>query len=123
MDYVNITGVELIEKLNYGNQDAFDQISGRHWKALYAASFYIVKDQDAAMDLCQDIFVWLWQSRGILNMHNIGAYLRTAVKYNAANFIRHGKVKEGFFAKIELHLKPGYTFATDNTLRMRCIKK
>jgi len=115
MDYGNITDLELIERLNHGDQDAFDEIYGRHWKDLYAAAFFIVKDQDAAMDLCQDIFVWLWQSRGTLNMHNIHAYLKTAVKYKAANFIRHGKVRENFFATIELagNLVPSDTDALE----------
>ena len=106
MDYAHLSDVELVDRLNYGDQHAFDEIYSRYWKDLYSGAFYVMKDQEAAMDLCQDIFVWLWQSRGNLKMLNIRAYLKTAVKYKASNFIRHGKVKDDFFAKIESLAKP-----------------
>ncbi len=100
MDYMNFSDMELVDRLNHDDQSAFDEIYNRHWKDLYTGAFYITKDHDAAMDLCQDILVWIWQSRGNLQIQNIRAYLKTAVKYKAANFIRHGKVKENFFIKI-----------------------
>ena len=98
---MNFSDMELVDRLNHDDQHAFDEIYNRYWKELYTGAFHITKDQDAAMDLCQDIFVWIWQSRGKLRMQNIRAYLKTAVRYKAANFIRHGKVKENFFTKIE----------------------
>lgn len=100
MDYMNSSDMDLTDRLNHGDQCAFDEIYRRYWKDLYTGAFYVTKDQDAAMDLCQDIFVWIWQSRGNLRMQNIRVYLKAAVRYKAANFIRHGKVKESFFTKI-----------------------
>lgn len=101
MDYINFSDIELVERLNHDDRAAFNEIYIRYWKDLYLSAFHILKDEDACMDLCQDVFIWIWQHRGNLKINNIGAYLKTAVKYKISNFIRHGKVKENFFSKIE----------------------
>ncbi|HEY0176287.1 MAG TPA: RNA polymerase sigma-70 factor [Pedobacter sp.] len=98
---MNFSDMDLVDRLNHDDRYAFDELYNRYWRDLYTAAFYIIKDQDAAMDLCQDIFIWIWQRRGNLRIQNMRAYLKTAMKYKAANFIRHGKVKESFFTKIE----------------------
>ena len=101
MDYINFSNSDLIERLNHDDRGAFNEIYKRYWKGLYLFAFNILKDEDACMDVCQDVFIWVWQHRGNLKINNIGSYLKTAVKYKISNCIRHGKVKESFLTKIE----------------------
>jgi RNA polymerase sigma-70 factor (ECF subfamily) len=47
------------------------------------------------MDIVQDVFVWIWQQRQQIKVHtSVQAYLKTAVKYKLANYIRSGKVRQ-----------------------------
>lgn len=69
----------------------------RHWQGMYKFAFFILRDKDACQDIIQDVFVWLWEHREGLKMHSPNSYLKTAVKYKIANYIRTGKIRESFF--------------------------
>lgn len=50
------------------------------------------------MDICQALFVWLWENRLVLHITTtLKGYLYTAVKYKVANLIRNGKIRESLF--------------------------
>ena len=51
-----------------------------------------VYDHDAAMDICQNVFVILWEKREDLDMQsNIRSYLYTSVRNRCLNYIRDQK--------------------------------
>ncbi|PUZ25752.1 RNA polymerase sigma-70 factor [Chitinophaga parva] len=83
--------------LKHGDAQAFDLLYARHWSSMYQAAFYLLRDADAAMDIVQDIFTWLWEKRRQLDIQAVPAYLRSAVKFKVANFIRSGKIREDFY--------------------------
>lgn len=91
------TDTELVSLIAKGDQDAFNMLYGRHWEGLYKYAFLILKDKDACKDMVQDVFVWVWEHRKGLNMQAPKSYLKTAVKYKVANYIRTGNIRESFF--------------------------
>lgn len=92
--------VELIR--DYDDREAFDELYNRHWKYLFTASFNILRDRDESMDICQVVFLWLWEHRHTVNIKtSIRGYLYSSVKYKIANFIRSGKVRESFFDELK----------------------
>jgi RNA polymerase sigma-70 factor (family 1) len=93
----NYTDQELISSIVEGNKDAFNMLYNRHWQGMYKYAFFILRDKDACQDIVQDVFVWLWEHRAGLKMHSPVSYLRAAVKYKIANYIRTGKIRESFF--------------------------
>ena len=72
----------------------------RHWADLYRFSFFILRDQDACKDIIQDVFVWVWEHRQELEIQTPKSYLKTAVKYKIANYIRSGKIRDSFFEEV-----------------------
>lgn len=92
--------IELIRETD--DREAFDELYNRHWKYLFTVSFNMLRDRDESMDICQVVFLWLWEHRQTLNIKtSIRGYLYTSVKYKIANFIRKGKVRESFFDELK----------------------
>lgn len=100
-DFSNYTDSELLHRLNTGSRGAFDEIYRRHWHAMYRTAAAVLKDESACMDVLQDVFVWLWEHRGALNVGVLKAYLVMAVRYKVANYIRHSRVHAAFFEQVE----------------------
>jgi RNA polymerase sigma-70 factor (family 1) len=96
----NTTDPELITLISEGNKDAFSIFYTRNWMELYKMAFAILKDRDACVDLIQDIFVWIWENRQELVIASPKSYLRAAVKYKIANYIRSGNIRRSFFAEV-----------------------
>lgn len=91
------TDKELISAISDGDQAAFNALYSRHWEGLYKFAFLILRDKDACKDIIQDVFIWVWEHRQGLEMHSPKSYLRTAVKYKIANYIRTGNIRNSFF--------------------------
>ncbi len=98
--YSPYTDTELLALLSVGNKDAFNVLYLRHWEDLYKSAFFILRDQEASKDIVQDIFVWVWQHRQDLEINSVKSYLKAAVKFKVANYIRSGNIRESFFDKI-----------------------
>ncbi|MCP4985645.1 MAG: RNA polymerase sigma factor [Colwellia sp.] len=50
-----------IEQAKQGSQSAFYQLYQQHHKAIYALCWRMLADKDSAEDVCQEVFVVLWQ--------------------------------------------------------------
>ena len=92
---------ELVDLLNGGSREAFDEIYRRNWSAMYLAAFNVLQDEDACMDVIQDVFVWIWNKRGSLEIRSLKSYLISAVKYKVTNVIRRLKLRQSFLDQIE----------------------
>ena len=99
---------ELIRLLNNDNREAFEELYHRHWFHLYQSAFYILQETAASKDVVQDIFIWLWENRHKLDISNVKGYLKAAVRFKVANYIRSGNIRESFFNEIS-KLNPGET--------------
>jgi len=91
---------ELVQLLASNDRDAFVQLYERHWFELYQSGFYILKDTDAVKDIVQDVFVWLWENRATLSITYVKTYLKTAVRFKIANYIRSGNIRDSFFTEL-----------------------
>lgn len=98
--YSEHTDQDLVQLLVNDDQNAFDQLYERHWFQLYQSAFYLLKDKDASKDIVQDVFLWIWQKRSTLNITNVKAYLKAAVRFKVANYIRSGNIRESFYDEV-----------------------
>jgi RNA polymerase sigma-70 factor (family 1) len=88
---------ELVRLIANNDEEAFGLLYKRHWFDLYQSAFYLLKDNDASKDIVQDVFLWFWENRSTLYISNVKAYLKTAVRFKAANIIRSGNIRQSFF--------------------------
>lgn len=98
--YSSYTDSELLVLLSQDDKDAFDRLYSKHWPDLYKSAYFILKDPDACKDIVQDIFVWLWEHRKGLEVHALKSYLKAAVRFKVANYIRAGNIRESFFDEL-----------------------
>lgn len=113
-NYTSYTDLQLLSLLSKSDKDAFNTLYVRHWADLYKNAFYILRNNDACKDIVQDIFVWLWQHREGLEINSIKSYLKAAVKFKVANYIRSGKIRDSFFDEIKkLNLPSTYSNPED----------
>ncbi len=53
--------VELVTRAQQGDQQAFHQLYLIHYRRIYALCWRMLADKDSAEDVCQEVFVQLWQ--------------------------------------------------------------
>ncbi len=77
-----LTDCELLEAMKANSNSAFDSLYERYWLMVYQAAFKRLRDESAAEDITQDIFLQLWLRRSELQIEYLKAYLLTSVRNN-----------------------------------------
>ena len=87
---------QIALRLSKRDEAAFEQVFKTHYKNLHAYAFTILKDEDEAEEMVQQVFFKLWERSEHLSFSGpIAAYLYRAVHNGSLNFIKHQKVKAG----------------------------
>ena len=82
--------------LSKRDEAAFEQVFKTHYKNLHAYAFTMLKDDDEAEEMVQQVFFKLWERSENLSFSGpIAAYLYRAVHNESLNFLKHQKVKAG----------------------------
>ena len=72
----------------------FEVIFKDHFKPLFAYARVLVKDEIAAEEVVQTVFLKLWERRASLGITtSLKAYLYKAVYHDSLNYLKHEKVK------------------------------
>ena len=87
----------LVQQLSQGDKKAFEVIYRKYWRPLLDTAWKRLKNRQNAEDLVQGVFISLWQKREQLQINNLEAYLRTAVRYKVLNHILRTKRTYEFF--------------------------
>lgn len=67
----------------------------RYWEEVLDAAYKRVRDEEIAQDICQEIFISLWESRERIQVNGpLAAYFAGAVKYRVINYFRSSQIKE-----------------------------
>lgn len=96
MNYLesNNSDLEILARLKNGEELAFKIIYDEHWKFLYQKCYNVIQNEADCLDICQNVFMWLWENRQTINLKtNLRAYLFGAVKFKIANLIKRGRAK------------------------------
>lgn len=83
------TAIEGIkEKIATGDQDAFRQLFNFYCKKLIQFSTSIVKSNEAAREIVDEVFIRIWRNRAqITAIGHLRVYLYTAVKNTSLNYL------------------------------------
>lgn len=74
----------IIENLNKGDIKAFDELYFTYHKIVFANIFKLVKKQEEAEELLQDVFIALWQNKSSINSAQCLAGWLSVVSHNKA---------------------------------------
>jgi RNA polymerase sigma-70 factor (ECF subfamily) len=85
---INITQ-ELLERLKKGDMLAFDQVYELYSHKLFSFVFRILKNEEEANDIVQEVFVKIWESREKLSDFKLlNSYVFTIAYNNSIDLIR-----------------------------------
>ena len=90
-----IAETELLSLLQRGEHKAMEDIYRYYWEEVLDAAYKRVREEEIAQDICQEIFISLWENRETIELKgSLSAYFMGAVKYRVINYLRSSQVKE-----------------------------
>lgn len=76
------------------DESAFEQVFKKYFKNLHAYAFTILKDEDDAEEMVQQVFFKLWERTETISISgSVAAYLYRAVHNESLNHLKHLKVR------------------------------
>jgi RNA polymerase sigma-70 factor (ECF subfamily) len=93
---------QLLNDFKTGRKKAFNLIFNRYWEELFIFAFNILKDEDIAKDVVQEVFISVWNRRNESNITNLKAYLYQSVKFQTAKVFRDNSLYERYSEVFEI---------------------
>lgn len=86
------TDKELIQLIAQGDKGAFKTFFNSYYKSMLVTAIRLLKDENIAKDVTQDVFLQIWKNRSSLNIKtSIIAYLKKATINRSLNQIKSRK--------------------------------
>jgi RNA polymerase sigma-70 factor (ECF subfamily) len=121
--YRSFSDAELAERLDRKDNAALEQVYLRYWAGLFNFSSRLLRDEAAAEDLVHDLFVYLLNNMGKLNIKTpLDAYLYKAIKNRVIDLYRVDTNKKKYVESLKHFIEQGQ-FATDEAVLEREMKK
>lgn len=99
--YVSLPDEQLIILHKEGDQLAFAQIYNRYRRQLLIQVNQMVRDQDYAQDIVQEIFTWFFNRSANLDIQTtLSGYLHSAARNRVLDELRKQKTKADYLASI-----------------------
>jgi RNA polymerase sigma-70 factor (ECF subfamily) len=101
IDNLPISDSELFSAFKKGNQSAFKSLYERYWQLLYVSACKVIKDEDEAKDIVQEVFISMLGKASQLEIQgSVANYLYTAVRYKVFDAISRQKVRTDYAESI-----------------------
>lgn len=104
--YMELEKETIASLLLQKDEAVFEQVFKKYFKNLHAYAFTMLKDQEMAEEMVQQVFFKLWDRAENLTFHgSIQAYLYKAVYHECLNYIKHQKVRTDHQLRVAYSLK------------------
>lgn len=115
--YNTLSDTELIELLKLDNQQAFSELYNRHKSVLHLHAYKKLGDLEAAKDLVQELFIYLWNKRNSLaDIQNPSGYLHIMLRNRVLDVIAHNKVESKYINSLQSFISEA-NYTTDRQIR------
>jgi RNA polymerase sigma-70 factor (ECF subfamily) len=92
-----ISDTEIIRRIRQGDTGQFESLFRSSYISMVRYAKRLVKDQDTAEEIVQDLFFRLWQDKEKIKIESsLNGYLFRAVHNRCLHWIEHNKVVERF---------------------------
>lgn len=113
---LDISDHELLSLIKDGDRVAFKSIYEKYWQLLYIAACKIIKDEDEAKDVVQEVFISLLSKGTSVDIKgSVSNYLYTAVRYKVLDAISRQKVRTDYLDSLNDYASTG-NYTTDRAL-------
>lgn len=90
-----ISDIEIIRRIRQGDTGQFESLFRSSYVSMVRYAKSIIKDQDTAEEIVQDLFFRLWQDKEKIKIESsLNGYLFRAVHNRCLHWIEHNKVVE-----------------------------
>lgn len=90
---------ELLSRIAQGDAEAFRLLYDRYWKDLFTLAARMLRGEEEAADVIQDVFLSLWQRRAELDIQgSLAAYLHSSVRYKVRDYIAKNITRRDYLA-------------------------
>lgn len=89
--YTDLKDSELVALLKDGEEGVYKEIYNRYWDKLYYIAHRMLKTQEAAEEVVQDVFVLLWKKRLALDIQSLPVYLAAMLRYEVYRYVARDK--------------------------------
>ena len=87
----------IISEINKRNKYVFKKLFNKHYKGLVIYANGYLFDMDSSKDIVQDVFIYIWEHSGKLNIKtSLKAYLYSMVRNRCLNYLKSIKVTDNF---------------------------
>ncbi|CAL1519163.1 sigma-70 family RNA polymerase sigma factor [Chitinophaga sp. MM2321] len=104
---------------NEGSSDAFAEIYNRYWQKMYGHARRMVKDDEQAADVLQDVFTKLLEKKGKFELKStIASFLYTSLRNHILNIIAKERIRDDHFQLLVRIYEDGH-WQTDEAILAR----
>jgi RNA polymerase sigma-70 factor, ECF subfamily len=94
---------KVIELINQSDKNAFNELFGHYFKRLCRFAYVILKCEQSAEEVVQEVFIKLWENRKKLTIAiNIDSYLFVAVKNTSMNLLKLNQTRMNYESNPDL---------------------
>lgn len=106
--YCLLTDDEIFVLIKEGDHVAYTQLFDRFYGLLYIHALKIIRDEDEAKDLVQELFEMIWKKRESLCFTgSISSYLYACIRNLVLNHIAHQKVRARYVDSLKGFMEQG----------------
>lgn len=117
LELYNMSDEELLKEYQAGNRHAFELIYNRYKGVLYFHAYKMLRDEDEAKDVVQELFIKLYSKAGIIYVRTtLSAYLYASIRNRILDIIAHKRIKTDYLASLEDFVHQG-AYTTDLLMR------
>lgn len=84
----------MITQLKKGNRMAFKVIYDQYWDDLFQAAYNVLKDENIAKDVIQEVFTDFWNRIHHIEISNLSGYLYKAVRFQSLKQLRRAGLQD-----------------------------
>jgi len=107
---------QLLIRLRGGEHSAYDKIYLSCFEPINAFLRLLLHNRDEAEELCQEVFIKLWENHGTINPNsNFKSYMYVMARSVAFNHLKHKKVVEKYY-NYRLNEQPGFESSPDEKI-------
>lgn len=108
---------QLLEQFQSGDSKAFELIYDRYWQLLFRHARYMLRNDEEAKDVVQDVFTTLWQRASANQLDSpLAPFLYTATRNKILNMLKHFKIEARYLDHLKAVLNDTKPVPTEQLL-------
>lgn len=122
MEYQLLSDELLVKLLRVDDNEAFNEIYKRYWKALFHQGQRKINSDEILEELLQNVFMSCWEKRMTLDIDNLGGYLFNSLKYQIIDCYR-AQFQAEKYADLTIAKSEQYENLPDQTINFNDIQE